>query len=412
MIERAEEFGTKVYYGDGLRIDLLAPPGAETAEVIVFCNDNEGGETDPRSASKAVLEAFPQAAVMVRALRPAAADRVRRARPRLCPARAVRKRGRDGPGGAQAAAFRRREVERVEREYRTRDCERLERQSATGDLHAGLDRAFGADRPLPTKRSRDPGLGACRLRQMLFERLDDRFDHVAVRAVAALHVDVGLGVGRAPFFAKPLERALGIAVRSSGARVAPRRALGQHVDRRIEPDGDRPLVEQLAGARVDEGAAAGGDDPHLAVDQPRDQPALAVAEILLAEALEHFGRRSSPTASSIAESLSTKASPSRLASRRPTVDLPAPISPTSTTGRSRRFAQFRHLKGYTAAFQVGKSPRDHTSQAEAMPRIAVLIIVLVLIVGGLCSSCRPLPKEQPTRTIEVEVPSRPGGNAH
>ena len=87
-----------------------------------------------------------------------------------------------------------------------------------------------------------------------------------------------------------LERALGIAVPSSGAGVAPRRALGEDVDRRVEPDRDRALVEQLAGARVDEGAAAGRDDPDLAVDQPRHQPALAVAEIFLAVAFEHFGR--------------------------------------------------------------------------------------------------------------------------
>ena len=49
MIERAEEFGTKVYYGDGLRLDLLRIAGAETAKVIAFCNDNEGGEMTPGS---------------------------------------------------------------------------------------------------------------------------------------------------------------------------------------------------------------------------------------------------------------------------------------------------------------------------------------------------------------------------
>jgi len=43
----------------------------------------------------------------------------------------------------------RREAERVEREYRERDLERLEAQTVTGDLHAKLDRSFGADRPLP-----------------------------------------------------------------------------------------------------------------------------------------------------------------------------------------------------------------------------------------------------------------------
>ena len=41
------------------------------------------------------------------------------------------------------------EVDRVDSEYRLRDCERLERQSATGDLHAGEERAFGPGRSLP-----------------------------------------------------------------------------------------------------------------------------------------------------------------------------------------------------------------------------------------------------------------------
>ena len=43
-----------------------------------------------------------------------------------------------------------------------------------------------------------------------------------------------------------------------------------------------------------------------------------------------------------------------------------------------------------------------------MPRIAVLIIVLVLVIGGLVF-LSTVPKEQPTRTIEVAVPQ---GNAH
>jgi hypothetical protein len=44
-----------------------------------------------------------------------------------------------------------------------------------------------------------------------------------------------------------------------------------------------------------------------------------------------------------------------------------------------------------------------------MPRIAVLIIVLLLVIGGLVF-LSTVPKEQPTRTIEVAVPL--GGNAH
>jgi len=147
MIERAEEFGTKVYYGDGLRLDLLRVAGAETAKVIAFCNDNEGGEMT-RSAVKAVLKAFPQASVMVRAF-----DRVHLmdldgldlafAQRELFESAIVM-----GRAALRASGIEAREVDRVEREYRMRDCERLERQSATGDLHAGQETSF-TEAPLP-----------------------------------------------------------------------------------------------------------------------------------------------------------------------------------------------------------------------------------------------------------------------
>jgi monovalent cation:proton antiporter-2 (CPA2) family protein len=147
QIELAGEFGTKVYYGDGLRLDLLRLAGAETARVIAFCNDNDGGEMT-REAVKAVLEAFPQASVMVRAF-----DRVHlMGFDRLDLAFAQRELFESavvmGKAALRASGFDKHEIERVEREYRSRDCERLERQSATGDLHAGEDRSFAAG-PLP-----------------------------------------------------------------------------------------------------------------------------------------------------------------------------------------------------------------------------------------------------------------------
>ena len=155
MIETAQEFGTKIYYGDGLRLDLLRTAGAQTAKVIAFCNDNEGGEMT-RDAVKAVLKAFPQAAVLVRAF-----DRVHLmefdgldltfAQRELFESAVVMGRAALRASGIDAG-----EVERVEREYRSRDCERLELQSASGDLHAGLERSFNADRPLPEEEARDP----------------------------------------------------------------------------------------------------------------------------------------------------------------------------------------------------------------------------------------------------------------
>jgi voltage-gated potassium channel Kch/uncharacterized protein (DUF697 family) len=148
QIELSQEFGTKVYYGDGLRLDLLRTAGAETARVIAFCNDNQGGELS-REAVKAVLNAFPQAAVMVRAF-----DRVHLmelsgldlvlAERELFESAVVM-----GKAALRASGILGGEADRVEREYRLRDCERLERQSATGDVRAGWERAFAEDRALP-----------------------------------------------------------------------------------------------------------------------------------------------------------------------------------------------------------------------------------------------------------------------
>jgi monovalent cation:proton antiporter-2 (CPA2) family protein len=155
QIERVGEFGYKVYYGDGLRIDLLRTAGADTAKIIAFCNDNkDGGIT--RTAIAAVLEAFPQAAVMVRLF-----DRldmieldgldIAFAERELFESAVLM-----GRAALKASGIEPREIDRVEREYRMRDCERLERQSATGDLHAGQERSFAEDRALPDEEGRAP----------------------------------------------------------------------------------------------------------------------------------------------------------------------------------------------------------------------------------------------------------------
>ena len=148
QIELSEEFGTKVYYGDGLRLDLLRAAGAETARVIAFCNDNREGELSA-TALRAVLDAFPQAAVMVRAY-----DRLHLIElDKLDIAFAERELFESavamGRAALKANGIERSEIDRVEREYRSRDCERLERQAKTGDIKAGWDRAFKPDQALP-----------------------------------------------------------------------------------------------------------------------------------------------------------------------------------------------------------------------------------------------------------------------
>jgi glutathione-regulated potassium-efflux system protein KefB len=155
QIELSGEFGTKVYYGDGLRLDLLRAAGAETARVIAFCNDNREGELTA-DALGAVLETFPQAAVMVRAF-----DRLHLIElDKLDLSFAERELFESavamGRAALKASGIEKSEIDRVDREYRMRDCERLERQSQTGDVKAGWDRAFTPDRALPDEEAESP----------------------------------------------------------------------------------------------------------------------------------------------------------------------------------------------------------------------------------------------------------------
>jgi glutathione-regulated potassium-efflux system protein KefB len=148
MIEAAGSFGTKVYFGDGTRIDLLRTAGADQARAILFCNDNVSGSLT-REAVERVLEAFPQAKVMVRTFdrrHMIELDGLDLAYTQRELFESAVKMGRAALNDAGVEPP---EIDRVEREYRLRDCERLERQAKTGDIRAGQERSFGPDRGLP-----------------------------------------------------------------------------------------------------------------------------------------------------------------------------------------------------------------------------------------------------------------------
>jgi monovalent cation:proton antiporter-2 (CPA2) family protein len=153
QIELSQEFGTKVYYGDGTRVDLLRTAGAETAEGILFCQD--GTDLD-RDRLQTVLDAFPQAKVFVRAydrrqvMQLAGLD-VALIQRELFESAVVM-----GREALLRLGVRRREVDRVEAAYRERDAERLQVQSETGDIRAARDRMFGADSSLPDEQVKDP----------------------------------------------------------------------------------------------------------------------------------------------------------------------------------------------------------------------------------------------------------------
>jgi len=66
--------------------------------------------------------------------------------------------------------------------------------------------------------------------------------------------------------------------------------------------------------------------------------------------------------------------------------------------------------GYIAAAEVCKSPPGLVISSGTFMSRLVVLIVFVLLVGGALVYLSTVPKEVPTKTIEVAVPQ--GGNAH
>ena len=133
MIDIAGEFGAKVYYGDGTRLDLLRQAGAAEAEIICFCMD--GDQLDPDTI-EGVHEAFPDAAIYVRAF-----DRRALVKLKNTSATAVVREVMESAVKMARLALRGLDVspadiDRAEEQYRSRDKERLQLQIDSGDMRA------------------------------------------------------------------------------------------------------------------------------------------------------------------------------------------------------------------------------------------------------------------------------------
>ena len=139
QIELSSRFDTKVYFGDGLRVDLLRRAGAEEARLIIFCMDDASVDA---AAMKPIVAAFPHAKILMRVF-----DR----RQLL----AVEGAGIDGvvrevfesSVAMGLSALRHlevdpREMDDVEAALRHLDETRLQAQIDEGDISAGMDHRF------------------------------------------------------------------------------------------------------------------------------------------------------------------------------------------------------------------------------------------------------------------------------
>ena len=136
QIEVSSRFDMKVYYGDGTRIDLLRRSGADEARLIAFCIDDPA--LDAR-ALEPIAEAFPQAALMVRAF-----DRRQvLALQDIQLAGVVREVYESaicmGVQAMETLGVPSTEIEEVERQYRENDRQRMALQIEHGTLLAAKD---------------------------------------------------------------------------------------------------------------------------------------------------------------------------------------------------------------------------------------------------------------------------------
>ncbi len=140
MIDIAGQFGAKVYYGDGTRIDMLRQAGAGEAQLILFCLD--GDKIEPELV-EAVHESFPQASIFVRAY-----DRRALLKLRDTPASGVVREVLESAivmarKAMDAVGVDIEEIERTEDFYRRRDRERLRIQHEAGSLIAARGAIIG-----------------------------------------------------------------------------------------------------------------------------------------------------------------------------------------------------------------------------------------------------------------------------
>lgn len=137
MIDVAATFGAKVYFGDGTRLDLLRQAGADEAEMIFFCMD--GDQVSPELV-EAVHDAFPRAAIYVRAY-----DRRALIRLRGTPVGAVVREVMESAVkmariALADAGLSQEAITRAEDMFRASDRERLKLQIEAGDIRVARDR--------------------------------------------------------------------------------------------------------------------------------------------------------------------------------------------------------------------------------------------------------------------------------
>ena len=150
MIRSAEEFGFKIYYGDGTRLDVLHSSGADKARAIAVCIDD-------RVAANRIVELakaeFPQARLLVRSYDREHSLELINAGVDFQIRETFESAVEFGAAALIELGVAQEEAERIATEIRRRDAERFELEMAAGDVRAGAPLMLGnvpKPKPKPT----------------------------------------------------------------------------------------------------------------------------------------------------------------------------------------------------------------------------------------------------------------------
>lgn len=144
MIQNAERFGFKIYYGDGSRLDILHASGADTAEAIVVCVDHK--ETTNKIV-ELVQHEFPMAKLLVRSYDREHALHLAKQNVDYMIRETFESAMLFGGAILEELGVDQGDVEEISQEIRERDKERFETEIAADDVYAGIDLQYTGPRP-------------------------------------------------------------------------------------------------------------------------------------------------------------------------------------------------------------------------------------------------------------------------
>ncbi len=133
MIDIAREFGAKVYYGDGTRLDLLRQAGAAEAELICFCMD--GDQIQPETLD-GIHSAFPKASIYVRVFDRRALVKLKKTSADFVVREVLESAVKMARLALRGLGVSPTDIDRAEDKYRAKDKERLALQIEAGDIRA------------------------------------------------------------------------------------------------------------------------------------------------------------------------------------------------------------------------------------------------------------------------------------